>query len=228
MAMIFFPLSLSYCDVTISLMFGGIKIPKIRMIKMQYPKMTKLITCALLLTSQNNIDVQAQDTDLSNFEEIEWTELMPAEDLEALQNPPDYIMDIEEGSAEDKVVNQGEKPTDMFFDDEYQRALLSTTVVSEMDGKAIRIPGFIVPLEFNDDKTVSQFFLVPFFGACIHVPPPPPNQVIHVTSSNGVKLENLYTPHWVSGVVNSVFIENEIASATYAMDAVDVEVYWEK
>jgi len=195
---------------------------------MQYPKMTKLITCALLLTSQNNIDVQAQDTDLSNFEEIEWTELMPAEDLEALQNPPDYIMDIEEGSAEDKVVNQGEKPTDMFFDDEYQRALLSTTVVSEMDGKAIRIPGFIVPLEFNDDKTVSQFFLVPFFGACIHVPPPPPNQVIHVTSSNGVKLENLYTPHWVSGVVNSMFIENEIATATYAMDAVNVEVYWEK
>jgi hypothetical protein len=226
--MIFFPLSLSYYDVTISLIFGGMKIPKIRMIKMQYPKMTKLITCALLLTSQNNIDAQAQDTNLSNFEEIEWTELMPAEDLEALQNPPDYIMDIEEGSAEDKVVNQGEKPTDMFFDDEYQRALLSTTVVSEMDGKAIRIPGFIVPLEFNDDKTVSQFFLVPFFGACIHVPPPPPNQVIHVTSSNGVKLENLYTPHWVSGVVNSVFIENEIATATYAMDAVDVEVYWEK
>ena len=209
-------------------MFDGIKIPKIRMIKMQYPKMTKLITCALLLTSQNNIDVQAQDTDLSNFEEIEWTELMPAEDLEALQNPPDYIMDIEEGSAEDKVVNQGEQPTDMFFDDEYQKALLSTTVVSEMDGKAIRIPGFIVPLEFNDDKTISQFFLVPFFGACIHVPPPPPNQVIHVTSSNGVELENLYTPHWVSGVVNTVFTENEIATATYAIDAVNVEVYWEK
>jgi hypothetical protein len=198
------------------------------MIKMQFPKITMLITCGLLLTAQNNIDVQAQDTDLSDFEEIEWTELMPAEDLEALQNPPDYIMDIEEGSAEDKVVSQGEKSIDTFFDDDYQRALLSTTVVSEMDGKAIRIPGFIVPLEFNDDKTVSQFFLVPFFGACIHVPPPPPNQVIHVTSSNGVKLENLYTPHWVSGVVNSVFIENEIATATYAMDAVDVEVYWEK
>jgi hypothetical protein len=115
MAMIFFPLSLSYYDVTISLIFGGMKIPKIRMIKMQYPKMTKLITCALLLTSQNNIDAQAQDTDLSNFEEIEWTELMPAEDLEALQNPPDYIMDIEEGSAEDKVVNQGEKPTGHVF-----------------------------------------------------------------------------------------------------------------
>ena len=159
---------------------------------MRSSNLVVLMTSALLLTSQNETKAQDQGADLSAFEVIEWTQLMPKEDLEALQNPPDYIMDIEEGSEEDKVVNQGELSTDMFFDDEYQRALLSTTVVPEMNGKAIRIPGFIVPLEFNDDKTVSQFFLVPFFGACIHVPPPPPNQVIHVTSSNGVELENLY------------------------------------
>ncbi|MBA4739915.1 MAG: DUF3299 domain-containing protein [Burkholderiales bacterium] len=198
------------------------------MIKMRSSNLVVLMTSALLLTSQNETKAQDQGVDLSAFEVIEWTQLMPKEDLEALQNPPDYIMDIEEGSEEDKVVNQGELSTDMFFDDEYQRALLSTTVVPEMNGKAIRIPGFIVPLEFNDDKTVSQFFLVPFFGACIHVPPPPPNQVIHVTSSNGVELENLYTPHWISGVVNSIYTENEIATATYAMDAISVEVYWEK
>ncbi|OUT78659.1 MAG: hypothetical protein CBB82_02115 [Betaproteobacteria bacterium TMED22] len=198
------------------------------MIKMRSSNLVVLMTSALLLTSQNETKAQDQGADLSAFEVIEWTQLMPKEDLEALQNPPDYIMDIEEGSEEDKVVNQGELSTDMFFDDEYQRALLSTTVVPEMNGKAIRIPGFIVPLEFNDDKTVSQFFLVPFFGACIHVPPPPPNQVIHVTSSNGVELENLYTPHWISGVVNSIYTENEIATATYAMDAISVEVYWEK
>ncbi len=195
---------------------------------MRSSNLVVLMTSALLLTSQNETKAQDQGVDLSAFEVIEWTQLMPKEDLEALQNPPDYIMDIEEGSEEDKVVNQGELSTDMFFDDEYQRALLSTTVVPEMNGKAIRIPGFIVPLEFNDDKTVSQFFLVPFFGACIHVPPPPPNQVIHVTSSNGVELENLYTPHWISGVVNSIYTENEIATATYAMDAISVEVYWEK
>ena len=195
---------------------------------MRSSNLVVLMTSPLLLTSQNETKAQDQGVDLSAFEVIEWTQLMPKEDLEALQNPPDYIMDIEEGSEEDKVVNQGELSTDMFFDDEYQRALLSTTVVPEMNGKAIRIPGFIVPLEFNDDKTVSQFFLVPFFGACIHVPPPPPNQVIHVTSSNGVELENLYTPHWISGVVNSIYTENEIATATYAMDAISVEVYWEK
>ena len=145
---------------------------------MRSSNLVVLMTSALLLTSQNETKAQDQGVDLSAFEVIEWTQLMPKEDLEALQNPPDYIMDIEEGSEEDKVVNQGELSTDMFFDDEYQRALLSTTVVPEMNGKAIRIPGFIVPLEFNDDKTVSQFFLVPFFGACIHVPPPPPNKVI--------------------------------------------------
>ena len=186
------------------------------MITMRFSKTTIMITGALLVSVQYQNQLLARDVDLAAYEEIEWTDLMPAEDLEALQNPPDYIMDIEEGSAED-----------IFFDDEYQRALLSTTVVSEMNGKPIRIPGFIVPLEFNNDKTVSQFFLVPFFGACIHVPPPPPNQVIHVKYSQGIELENLYTPHWISGVVNVSFTENEIASATYAMDAVSVEVYWE-
>lgn len=197
------------------------------MITMRFSKIAIVITGALLVSVQYQNQLLARDVDLAAYEEIEWTDLMPPEDLEALQNPPDYIMDIEEGSAEDKVINSDDASTDIFFDDEYQRALLSTTVVSEMNGKPIRIPGFIVPLEFNNDKTVSQFFLVPFFGACIHVPPPPPNQVIHVKYSEGIELENLYTPHWISGVVNVSFTENEIASATYALDAVSVEVYWE-
>ena len=225
--MVPFKLCFDYLNVTIYQISRNMVIQNRRMITMRPSKVATLITGVLLLPMHYET-VQARDVDLSAYEEIEWTELMPAEDLEALQNPPDYIMDIEEGSEEDKVVNQGETPVDIFFDDEYQRALLSTTIVPEMDGKQIRIPGFIVPLEFNEDKTVSQFFLVPFFGACIHVPPPPPNQVIHVTSADGVELENLYTPHWISGVVNSVFTENEIATATYAMDAVSVEVYWEK
>ncbi|MDA1332374.1 MAG: DUF3299 domain-containing protein [Proteobacteria bacterium] len=187
-----------------------------------------LLAGALLLSAQHGPEAQARDKKLSGYEEIEWTQLMPAEDIEALLNPPDYILDIKEGSKEDRAGNQGDASTDLFFYDEYQRALLSTKIVPEMNGKKIRIPGFIVPLEFNKNKTVSQFFLVPFFGACIHVPPPPPNQVIHVTSKKGVKLENLSTPHWISGVVKSVLTKNEIATATYAMDAISVEIYWEK
>ena len=56
-------------------------------------------------------------------------------------------------------------------------------VNTELDGKQVKIPGFIVPLDVAKDGTVSEFFLVPYFGACIHVPPPPPNQIVYVTTS---------------------------------------------
>ena len=170
----------------------------------------------------------AENDNESLYKQVDWHQLIPEEDLLALQNPPDYLMDIAEGSERDRVGNKGTSSEDLFFEDEYQRALVSTNIVPEMDGKAIRIPGFIVPLEFNEDKTVSQFFLVPFFGACIHVPPPPPNQIIFVNSPEGVELKDLQTPHWISGIVRSVLTENEVAASSYAMDAVSVDIYWNK
>ena len=161
---------------------------------------------------------------LLEFKEVEWIDLMPEEDFEALMNPPDYISDIVEGSEEDQLRNLGEG-NDFFDDDPYQQALTSTKIVEEMDGKAIRIPGFMVPLEWDDNQSVLQFFLVPFLGACIHVPPPPPNQVIHVTTSTAIETWDLYTPFWISGVIQTSYIENDIAAATYAMELQSIEVY---
>ncbi|MCG8536704.1 MAG: DUF3299 domain-containing protein [Pseudomonadales bacterium] len=96
-----------------------------------------------------------------------------------------------------------------------------------MNGKPIRIPGFIVPLEFNDDQTITQFFLVPFFGACIHVPPPPPNQIIYVNYPQGFKLDVLYNPIWVSGVLKTSLVENNMAVAAYSMEMHYQELYKE-
>ncbi|HBC56143.1 MAG TPA: DUF3299 domain-containing protein, partial [Gammaproteobacteria bacterium] len=116
----------------------------------------------------------------SEFRTIQWADLMPKEDLEALLNPPGYVTDIEDGSFEDQISNQIRNTITGANDDRYYQALTSSRIVREMDGQAIRIPGFIVPLEFDDGQTITQFFLVPFFGACVHVPPPPPNQIIFV------------------------------------------------
>ena len=55
-----------------------------------------------------------------------------------------------------------------------------------------RIPGFVVPLKTTEDIRILEFFLVPYYGACIHVPPPPPNQIIHVKYKEGFTLEALY------------------------------------
>lgn len=163
----------------------------------------------------------------SAFKTVQWTDLMPADDLDALLNPPSYITDIEDGSVEDQISNQIQNTIAAAGDDRYQQALVSSRVINEMDGQAIRIPGFIVPLEFDDDQTITQFFLVPFFGACIHVPPPPPNQIIFVDFPEGIKLEALYDPFWISGVVNTSFVENDVASAAYSLDMQHYERYTE-
>jgi hypothetical protein len=166
------------------------------------------------------------------FKTVEWTELMPEEDLVALSNPPDYLNDVEDGGFEDQISDQLQNTFDLATEsttaeDNYQRALMSTSVVPELDGTSIRIPGFIVPIEFNDNQTITRFFLVPYFGACIHVPPPPPNQIIFVNYPKGLKLEALYDPFWISGVLKTSLQANDLATSAYTMDMVKYELYRE-
>jgi hypothetical protein len=111
--------------------------------------------------------------------------------------------------------------------DRYQQALVSQEVVAEMDGKMIRLPGFIVPLEYKSEQIVTKFFLVPYFGACIHVPPPPPNQIILVDYPKGLKLESIYDPFWLSGKLKVVLTENDVAISSYSLDLKDYELYQE-
>ena len=74
--------------------------------------------------------------------------------------------------------------------------------IRQLIGKSIKIPGFAVPLEGADGfEYVKEFLLVPTFGACIHVPPPPPNQVIYVILDKPVYFEKLMYAVWVSGIV---------------------------
>ena len=103
----------------------------------------------------------------------------------------------------------------------------------ELDGKPVRIPGYLLPLEFDGDK-VTEFFLVPYVGACIHTPPPPPNQIVHVKTDEGYTTDGgLYTPVWVNGMMkteqstsslNFVDGASDIPSS-YALEATSVELY---
>jgi len=164
---------------------------------------------------------------ISEFKTVEWIELMPQDDLDALLDPPDYITDIEDGSFEDQISSQIQNAIANANDDRYQQALVSTRIIEEMDGQSIRLAGFIVPLEFSDDLTITQFFLVPFFGACIHVPPPPPNQIILVNAPEGIQVDVLYDPFWISGVLSTTLTENEMAASAYSMEMHHFEVYTE-
>ncbi len=74
--------------------------------------------------------------------------------------------------------------------------------IRKLMGKSVKIPGFAVPLEGDDGfEYVKEFLLVPTFGACIHVPPPPPNQVIHVILDKSVHFEKLLYAVWITGII---------------------------
>jgi hypothetical protein len=170
--------------------------------------------------------VVISDSD-TQYEIIEWTDLMPKEDFNALLSPPSYVTNAIEGSFEDQISSGIKSVMAAEVDDAYQRALVSKNVVLEYDGQAVKLAGFVVPLEFNDDQVITEFFLVPFFGACIHVPAPPPNQVIFVKDTKGFTLDALYSPIWVSGILSASLIENDIATSAYTLDMASFEHYKE-
>ncbi|MDO6837746.1 DUF3299 domain-containing protein [Pseudoalteromonas carrageenovora] len=98
---------------------------------------------------------------------------------------------------------------------------LDAPVVKALDGQSVSLPGFVVPLE-GDSEVITEFLLVPYFGACIHVPPPPPNQIVHVTIKGGVPIDSLYDAIVVTGIISTQSWSGEIAQVGYKMKAVGV------
>ena len=94
-------------------------------------------------------------------------------------------------------------------------------VVEALDGQMVKLPGYIVPLEGR----VTEFLLVPYFGACIHVPPPPSNQIVHATSELGVRVDALYEPFWIEGPLSVEHASSELAEAGYRMQAQKIYPY---
>jgi hypothetical protein len=89
-------------------------------------------------------------------------------------------------------------------------------LILELNNKYVKIPGFVVPLE-GDADSITEFLLVPYFGACVHVPPPPSNQIVYVKFSEGVPIDNLYDAVWVTGKLSTDGWVGDIASVGYTL-----------
>lgn len=104
----------------------------------------------------------------------------------------------------------------------------ATDTLKKLDGKLIRVPGFVVPLDdFQEDG--AEFLLVPYYGACVHTPPPPPNQIVMVemTGRKSIKL-NLFDAIWLSGRLKIASIESPYGTVGYQMEGMKVEPYASK
>ncbi|WP_241033829.1 DUF3299 domain-containing protein [Vibrio maerlii] len=114
-----------------------------------------------------------------------------------------------------------------------QEQKVAETTTSAYDDQLVRIPGFLVPLEFSSPLVASEFLLVPVAGACIHMPPPPANQIIRVSYPEGFKVETVQYPVWVEGKFNSSLHSDDVylvdgetnVTMGYTMKATMVEDY---
>jgi uncharacterized protein len=97
--------------------------------------------------------------------------------------------------------------------------------ILQLAGKRVSIPGFMVPLE-DDLGKVSEFLLVPYAGACIHVPPPPPNQIVYVKMNKDVKVQVTFTdPITVTGVLQILTIQSPYGDVSYDLSGESVTPY---
>ncbi|MFV0298874.1 MAG: DUF3299 domain-containing protein [Hyphomicrobiaceae bacterium] len=96
------------------------------------------------------------------------------------------------------------------------------TVVEALDGRYVKIGGYVVPLDF-DATRVKEFLLVPFVGACIHVPPPPANQIIYVKSAKGFEVKGMFDPVWVTGRLAAKAAFTGLAETGYSLTADKIE-----
>ena len=160
----------------------------------------------------------AKPAGTAKAQEISWDDLIPAG-----WDPSAQFSDlIDEGAA-------GWQDTDPRAQELYQRLREvwdNAPVVPEMAGKTIRLPGYVVALEETKDG-LTEMLLVPNFGACIHTPPPPANQIIHVKLPKPQKGFESLDAVWVTGPLEVAHINSELGVSGYSMNASAIEKYRE-
>lgn len=145
---------------------------------------------------------------------VYWEELLPSGELERLDELYASQSSFAFGHSE--------------FDDPMMGAMPSQigtfNTVDELDGKLVRIPGFVLPFEYTKSGKISEFLLVPYFGACIHTPPPPPNQIVYVTAKKPTDLGQQWNAIWAVGILRTQKHLNNLGNAAYTLEI----QYWEE
>ncbi|MEO0608418.1 MAG: DUF3299 domain-containing protein [Pseudomonadota bacterium] len=125
-----------------------------------------------------------------------------------LANAADPYAKIEEGSAFDFMPQLG-----------------SFDTVDALDGEFVRMPGYIVPFDFSTTRRQTEFLFVPYMGACIHTPPPPPNQIVFIRADPPTQIEDIWSPEWIEGIHSTETTQNDLGDTAYAMQMSKLEPY---
>ena len=155
-----------------------------------------------LLLLVNTASVMALDSSVNgSAKNIQWVDLIPENERNIVYERP--LAD-----------HNGDAPPQ----------LLVGSVRRDLDGQVIKIPGFVIPLE-GDETMVTEFLLVPFLGACIHVPPPPPNQIVYVKYDGGAPIDGLWDLVTITGILRTEGVSSELGETGYLLEGIGIEKY---
>ncbi|MCP5142861.1 MAG: DUF3299 domain-containing protein [Chromatiales bacterium] len=160
--------------------------------------------------------LSAEEMMAEGYREMEWDDLMP----------PDYQPDVVFAKYDEQIADLADDdPRAEQLMAEMQQLLDNAPVRDDLNGERVKLPGFVVPLE-GDSQRTTDFLLVPYYGACIHVPPPPANQTVLVTTrgDQGAGL-GLFDVVWVRGTLHAERFDAQIAESGYRLDADSIAPY---
>ena len=150
--------------------------------------------------------------------EIEWADLIPAD----FQQPPNPFETMTREEI-DVLLDGSEESNKRIA--EFEEIMAYAPTNDELDQVRIRMPGYVVPLDFDGQTSLEEFLLVPYYGACIHTPPPPANQVVHTQASKPVEVDDPYRPVWVTGTLHIDTVKSDLAEAGYRLELDSIEPY---
>ena len=95
-----------------------------------------------------------------------------------------------------------------------------------LEHTTVRLIGYGVPLEMSNWENVTEFMLVPDPMSCIHVPPPPPNQMVQIKMNRGISMDRFNRAVLVLGDLKISKFDSLFGEVNYAMDDVVVLPYY--
>lgn len=138
---------------------------------------------------------------------VDWIELLPEKERRLAEEPEAFVHDYlgEDGPPMKQTGSFATNP--------------------RLNGAFVKVPGFVVPLTMEQQGVVAEFLLVPYFGACIHVPPPPPNQIVYVRLQKPALIRTIWDPFWATGTLSTTMKDTRMASAAYSLAGEKLEPY---
>ncbi|WP_375691744.1 DUF3299 domain-containing protein [Pseudooceanicola sp. LIPI14-2-Ac024] len=136
--------------------------------------------------------------------DLQWRDLLPADDTSLPGNLQGIVPHDEASLAARQPISTGVRP--------------------DWNGEVVRLSGFVVPIDY-DGTGVTAFILVPYVGACVHVPPPPSNQLVFVTTEKPYETDGLFEAVTVTGMFGTASTSTQLADIGYALSADDIRPY---